>query len=67
MMKRHLQLLCNQTMGHSVSTDNASRWIRYGLKTIEEMIPTVEEDDKKLDQGMVENFCKFVRFSKSEF
>lgn len=53
--------------GHSVSTDNASRWIRYGLKTREEMIPIIEEVDKKLDQGMVEKFCEFVRISKSEF
>jgi len=53
--------------GHSVVTDNASRWIRYGLKTREEMIPIIEEIDKKLDQGIVEKFCEFTRISKSEF
>ncbi len=53
--------------GHSAATDNASRWIRYGLKTREEMIPIVEERDKQLDQGMVEKFCEFVRISQPEF
>ena len=37
--------------GHSVATDNASRWIRYGLKSREEMISIIEEIDGKLDQG----------------
>ena len=45
----------------------ASRWIRAGLKTREEMIPMVEEYDKKLDQGTVEKFCEFTRLSISEF
>lgn len=53
--------------GHSVATDNASRWIRYGLKTREEMIPIVEEHDKKLDQGIVDKFCQFTRMSHKEF
>ena len=39
--------------GHSVATDNASRLIRYGMKTREEMIPIIEEKDGKLDQGIV--------------
>ena len=53
--------------GHSLATDNASRWIRYGLKTREEMIPIVEEVDKKLDQGVVDKFCEFTKISHSEF
>jgi hypothetical protein len=53
--------------GHSVATDNASRWIRYGLKTREEMISTVEEKDRILDQGIIEKFCKFTGMSKVEF
>ncbi len=53
--------------GHSVATDNASRWIRYGLKTRDEMIPIVEEKDKTLDQGIVDNFCEFTGMSKNEF
>ena len=52
---------------HSIATDNASRLIRYGLKTREEMIPIVEEIDKKLDQGIVDKFCEFVLMSPKEF
>ncbi len=52
---------------HSVATDNASRWIRYGLKTREEMITIVEETDKKLDQGIVDKFCEFIKISPKEF
>ena len=53
--------------GHSIATDNASRWIRYGMKTREEMIPIVEELDGKLDQGMTETLCEFLRISRKEF
>jgi len=53
--------------GHSIATDQASRWIRSGLKTREEMIPIVEELDGKLDQGIVEKFCEFTKFSIDEF
>ena len=52
---------------HSSATDNASRWIRYGLKTREEMIPVVEELDGKLDQGIVEKFCEFVQLDVDKF
>tara|TARA_B100000949_G_scaffold162129_1_gene142905 strand:- start:1085 stop:2179 length:1095 start_codon:yes stop_codon:yes gene_type:complete len=53
--------------GHSMATDIASRWIRYGLKTREEMIPFVEEYDGQLDQGVIEKFCEFTKMSTSEF
>lgn len=53
--------------GHAVATDNASRWIRYGKNTREEMIPIVEELDGKLDQGIVDIFCDFTRISHREF
>lgn len=53
--------------GHSVATDNASRWIRYGMKTREEMIPIVEEIDGKLDVGIVEKFREFVQMTPREF
>jgi len=56
-----------QKFGHSVATEIASRWIRSGLKTREEMIPIVEEKDKKLDQGIVEKFCEFTRLSPKKF
>jgi hypothetical protein len=45
----------------------ASRWIRSNLKTRDEMIPIVEELDKKLDQGIVEKFCEFVNMTKKDF
>lgn len=53
--------------GHSVATDIASRWIRYGLKTREEMIPIVEERDAKLDQGIVDKFCEFTGMNAKTF
>jgi N-acetyl sugar amidotransferase len=51
--------------GHSIATDDASRWIRYGKKTREEMIPFVEERDGKLDIAIAEKFCQFTRISRS--
>ena len=53
--------------GHAAATDIASRWIRYGLKTREEMIPIVEKFDGRLDQGIVERFCQFTNMSYPEF
>jgi N-acetyl sugar amidotransferase len=52
---------------HSSATEMASRWIRYGLVTREEMIPFVKERDKKLDQGIVDKFCEFTRISQRDF
>jgi N-acetyl sugar amidotransferase len=53
--------------GHASATDIASRWIRYGIKTREEMIPIVEEKDGKLDQGIVERFCDFTHLDIEQF
>ena len=53
--------------GHSIVTDNASRWIRYGMKTRDEMIPVVEEKDGKLDQEIVKKFCDFTDLTVVEF
>jgi len=53
--------------GHSVATDNASRLIRYGMKTREEMIPIIEEKDGKLDQGIVKKFLEFTGMDEKEF
>ena len=53
--------------GHAYATDIASRWIRYGLKTREEMIPFVEENDGKLDQVVKDKFCEFIRIPPREF
>ncbi len=64
--------LLNQYMkypkfAHSSATEIASRWIRSGLKTRDEMIPVVEEYDKKLDQGIIEKFCTFTGMTTQEF
>ena len=56
-----------QKYGHAMATDFASKMIRYGLKTRDEMIPFVEEHDGKLDQGVVEKFCDFTHMSIDEF
>ena len=64
--------LLNQFMkypkfAHSSATQIGSRWIRSGLKTREEMIPVIEEHDKKLDQGIIEKFCTFTGISTQKF
>ena len=56
-----------QKFGHAIATDYASKMIRYGLRTREEMIPFVEENDGKMDQGAIEKFCEFTRLSEYEF
>ena len=53
--------------GHSSTTQMASRWIRYGMKTREEMIPIVKKYDKNLDQGIVEGFCEIIGMQIKEF
>jgi N-acetyl sugar amidotransferase len=61
------QYLKYPKFGHASATEMASRWIRAGLKTRDEMISLVKEYDKNLDQGIVEHFCEFVRMSPREF
>jgi len=53
--------------GHASATDIASRWIRYGLKTRDEMIPIVKEKDGLLDQEVIEKFCEFTKMSIHKF
>lgn len=52
--------------GHASATEMASRWIRAGLKTRDEMIPLVKKYDKILDQGIIDNFCTFVGIKPRE-
>ncbi|MCF7917305.1 MAG: N-acetyl sugar amidotransferase [Candidatus Omnitrophica bacterium] len=61
------QYLKYPKFAHASATEMASRWIRAGLVTREEMIPLVKEKDKNLDQGIVERFCDFTRISYKEF
>ena len=46
--------------GHASATEMASRWIRSGKSTREEMIPLVKQYDKVLDQGIIDSFCSFT-------
>jgi N-acetyl sugar amidotransferase len=52
---------------HASATEMASRWIRAGLATRDEMIPQVKRHDKILDQGIVRSFCEFTRMAPREF
>jgi len=49
------------------ATEMASRWIRAGLTTREEMIPLVKQYDKILDQGIIDGFCDFTGMKPREF
>ncbi len=49
------------------ATDYACRWIRYGMKTREEMIPLVEEKDCVLDQKIAEHYMDFIGMKPREF
>lgn len=66
-----LSYLINQWMkypkyGHASATEMASRWIRAGRKTREEMIPIVEEKDPILDQRIKEDFRQFIQVGQKE-
>lgn len=61
------QYLKYPKFGHSSATEMASRWIRAGLKSREEMMPLVKQHDKNLDQGIVDEFCDFTKMSVREF
>jgi len=52
--------------GHASATEMASRWIRGGKATREEMIPLVKRFDKVLDQGIVDKFCAFTGMKPRE-
>jgi len=61
------QYLKYPKFGHASATEMASRWIRAGLKTRDEMIPFVKKLDKKLDQGIIDKFLEFSGMSIKEF
>ena len=61
------QYLKYPKFGHASATEMASRWIRAGLKTREEMLPLVEEKDGLLDQGIVDAFLNFTGMKAREF
>lgn len=53
--------------GHSSTTEMASRYIRAGKMTREEAIKLVNEKDHKLDQIVLDDYCKFVGITVKEF
>ena len=53
--------------GHAAATEMASRWIRAGHGTREEMIPLVKKHDKKLDQRMVDGYLQYTGMTPREF
>ena len=53
--------------GHSSATDYASRFIRYGLITREEAVKLVNEHDGNLDPKCIDDFCKFLGYTETEF
>ena len=67
-----LSYLVNQYLkypkyAHASATEMASRWIRAGLVTREEMIPEVKRKDKILDQGVLDAFVKYIGITSKEF
>ena len=61
------QYLKYPKFGHASATEMASRWIRSGKKTRDEMILQVKEFDKNLDQGIVDAFLSFTGMKPKEF
>ena len=61
------QYLKYPKFAHASATEMASRYIRAGLATREEMIPLVKKHDKILDQRIVEAFLDYTKMSFREF
>lgn len=53
--------------GHAGATDQASRFIRYGLISRDEAVSLVRKHDHALDQKCVADFCNFTRYTEAEF
>ena len=52
---------------HSVVTDYASKFVRYGMMTRDEAIKVVKQKEHVLDQKIIDDFCKFTSYTLSEF
>lgn len=61
------QYLKYPKFGHASATEMASRWIRAGRCTREEMIPLVKQKDKILDQGIADKFMEYTGMTPREF
>lgn len=53
--------------GFARATDIVSRWIRKGTITREEGLRLVMENDHKLDQLALEDFCKVLGYTEHQF
>ena len=53
--------------GHAMVSDYASRFVRYGLLSRDEAVKLVNEKEHKLDNKVIEDFCAFTGYTKSEF
>jgi len=53
--------------GHSIATDYAARFVRYGMMSREEAIELVRKHDGALDALAVQDFCEFCGYKESEF
>jgi N-acetyl sugar amidotransferase len=53
--------------GHSVATDYASKFVRYGMMTRAEAINLVKKHDHAIDQKTIDDFCSFMGYSLSQF
>jgi hypothetical protein len=53
--------------GHSVATDYASKFVRYGMITRESAVQWVKLHDHNLDPLMVRDFCEFLGYSEKRF
>ncbi len=53
--------------GHASATDYAARFVRYGFLTRDEAIKLVKKHDHDIDPRAVEDFCRFLGYSKREF
>lgn len=53
--------------GHAMATDYTARFVRYGMLSRDEAIEIIRQKDHALDPKVVEDFCAFAGYSKSEF
>lgn len=51
----------------SRTSDIVSRWIRKGKITRDEAMKLVEENDYKLDQRAIDDFCAFMGYTQRQF
>lgn len=52
---------------HQFATDYASRMVRYGIITRDEAVNLVKKHDAFLDPLCVQDFCKFLGYTETQF